>query len=145
MGYGIPRENVVIDIAWDDAAVQVHNPRVVEQIRRCTGLFFTGGNQRRVAAAFRGRDGGDTPALAAVRVVYERGGVVAGTSADAAVQGVRTLSASGPPIDTLDFGLASRSHHRGAFISHGLGMFRAGLIDEHFTRITGDWPGSRGR
>src|SRR5262249_10635297 len=54
-----------------------------------------------------------------------------------AVQGVRILSASGFSIDTLDYGLASRSHHRGVLLSRGLALFRAGLIDQHFNTFHG--------
>ena len=66
-------------------AGEERDPAVLEQIRACTGLYIAGGDQRMVAQALLGRDGRGTPALAVIREVYERGGVVAGSSAGAAV------------------------------------------------------------
>jgi cyanophycinase len=131
--YGVPRGRIVpIAITEANAAVMASDPAVVAQIMQCTGLFFGGGDQRRAARAFLGAEGRGTPALTAVRTVYERGGVIAGSSAGAAVQGERMISASGTPIETLDYGLAARSHDRGALLSRGLGLFPAGLVDQHF-------------
>ncbi len=130
---------LVIDITPGNALEQARNPDVVEQIRGCTGLFIAGGDQRLVSRALLGEDGRGTPALDAIRDVYRRGGVVAGTSAGAAVQGATMISApdDAAPIDTLDFGLAARPHHRGALLSRGLALFGYGLVDQHFNTSDG--------
>ena len=48
-------------------------------------IFFTGGDQKRITKALRNEDGENTPLLEAIWEVYNEGGVIAGTSAGAAV------------------------------------------------------------
>ena len=106
-GYGVPADRVeIIDITPINADKQANNPEVVTRIRGCTGLFFAGGDQLRIARAFLGPEGKGTPALDAAREVYDRGGVIAGTSAGAAMQSEVMISSTGIPVDTLDFGLS---------------------------------------
>lgn len=131
--YGLsPDDAEVIDITPANAAQNAHDPAVVSRIRACTGLFFTGGDQARIARAFLGPDGAGTPALEAVWAVYQAGGLISGSSAGAAMMSDPMLSSRGVPIDTLDFGLAADPHHRGSRLEPGLGFFRAGLVDQHF-------------
>jgi cyanophycinase len=142
---GVPPLKVtVIDILPDNAAAQTANPAIVEQILGCTGLFIAGGDQCRLTRALVGEGGRDTPALAAIRRVFGRGGVVAGTSAGAAALGERMLSASGLPnrtidygFDALDFGTSPVLSRRGLSLSQGFGFFREGLIDQHFDALRG--------
>ena len=144
-GLGVPPSKVaVIDITPGNAAAQASNPAIVEQILGCTGLFIAGGDQFRITRALVGEGGRDTPALAAIRQVFERGGVVAGSSAGAAVLSERMLSASGLPdrtldygFDALDFGIAPVLSRRGLSLSQGFGFFREGLIDQHFNAYRG--------
>jgi cyanophycinase len=103
-----------------------------------------GGDQFRITRALVGKGGRDTPALAAIRQVFERGGVIAGTSAGAAVLSERMLTASGLPdrtldygFDALDFGNAPVVSRRGLSLSQGFGFFREGLIDQHFNAYRG--------
>jgi cyanophycinase len=142
---GVPLLKIaVIDITPSNAGAQASNPAIVEQIRECTGLFVAGGDQNRVTRALVGEDDRDTPALAAIRQVFERGGVIAGSSAGAAVMSARMLSASGLPdrtldygFDALDFGKAPALSRRGLSMSRGFGFFRDGLIDQHFNAYRG--------
>ena len=136
--FGVPAAHIqVIDILPSNAAEHTHAPAILAQIRHCTGLFLAGGIQRKAALALLGADGQGTPALTAIREVYERGGVIAGTSAGTAVQGDLMISSFQLPIDTLDFGLATAAHHRGVIVSRGLGLFHYGLVDQHFNDSDG--------
>jgi cyanophycinase len=63
----------------------MNDEAVVEQVKKADGVFFTGGSQARITMALRTAKGDDTPMLQAVWEVYRRGGVVAGTSAGAAI------------------------------------------------------------
>ncbi|WP_406696800.1 cyanophycinase [Singulisphaera sp. Ch08] len=136
--HGVPKERIlIVDLTAANAAEKASDPVVVDQIRGCTGLFIAGGDQRLAAGALLGEAGRGTPALDAIREVLGRGGVVAGTSAGAAVMGDLMISAAGDPIDTLDFGLAAASHHRGVLVSRGLGLFPAGVVDQHFNTRNG--------
>lgn len=144
-GLGVPPAQVaIIDITPGNATAQASNPVIAERILGCTGLFVAGGDQLRITRALVGEGGRDTPALAAIRQVFERGGVVAGSSAGAAVLGEWMLSASGLPdrtidygFDALDFGKSPVASRRGLSLSQGFGFFREGLIDQHFDTFRG--------
>ena len=91
--------------------------------RACTGLFFVGGDQLRIRAAFSKR------AVERLHEFYQRGGVIAGSSAGAAVQSQVMIAANGTPLDVLE--------GRGLIVSEGFGLFTAGIIDQHFNTYRG--------
>jgi cyanophycinase len=82
------------------------------------GVFFTGGDQLRISSQL-----GDTPLEHRVREIYERGGVVAGTSAGASMMS-ETMLVKG----------SSRESHRvgDLHLAAGLGLIRDVIIDQHF-------------
>ena len=89
-------------------------------------------------------DGSDTPLLTEIRKVYQRGGVIAGSSAGASAQSATMLAVSGlhdrlidEGLDTLDYGITSHSDQRGLLLTRGFGFFKAGIIDQHFTQFRG--------
>lgn len=136
--YGVPADNVYsIEITSANAAMTAQDPTVVARIKASTALFFVGGDQLKITQAFYNADGSDTPALAAVRDVYANKGVIAGTSAGAAIQSELMLSAFGVPMDTLDVGLSSKPNQRGVYVSKGLGLFHGGVVDQHFNTYQG--------
>lgn len=81
-------------------------------------IFFSGGDQLRITSQI-----GDTGIEAKVRALYERGGLVAGTSAGASVMS-----------DTmLVKGTSSETHRIGDLhMAPGLGLMRDVIIDQHF-------------
>ncbi|MGB8955978.1 MAG: cyanophycinase [Tumebacillaceae bacterium] len=91
--------------------------------RECTGLFFVGGDQLRIMAAFSKK------AVERLQAFYQRGGVIAGSSAGAAVQSRVMIAADGTPLDVLD--------GQGLIVSKGFGLFTAGIIDQHFNTYMG--------
>lgn len=143
--YGVSAERVqLIDLTLANALQQAANPVVAAQIRGCTALFMTGGDQTWITRALLKPDGSDTPALAAIREVWQRGGLIAGSSAGAAAQSEPMISVSGLPddsldegMDALDFGLTQQAARRGLLVSRGLGFFRSGIVDQHFSQYRG--------
>jgi cyanophycinase len=82
------------------------------------GIFFSGGDQLRITSQI-----GDTGIEAKVRALYERGGVVAGTSAGASVMSETMLVK----------GTSGESHKIGDLhMAPGLGLVRDVIIDQHF-------------
>jgi cyanophycinase len=82
------------------------------------GIFFSGGDQLRITSQI-----GDTGIEAKVRALYERGGVVAGTSAGASVMSETMLVK----------GASSESYRIGELhMAPGLGLVRDAIIDQHF-------------
>ena len=143
--FGLSKDQIeILDITPFNAAKKASDPELVEQIQRCTGILIAGGDQRRITAALMTRDGDDSPVLAAIRGVFQKGGIIAGTSAGAAVQSELMIAAAGlsadaldEGFDPLDFGKSNSPKYRGLNVSRGLGVFRGGIIDQHFNQYRG--------
>jgi cyanophycinase len=93
-------------------------PEIVEAIGAAKAIFFTGGDQSRITAAILG-----TPAEAAVRKVYERGGVLGGSSAGLACMSEKMITGNG------DFTLLTAGNVE---IVRGLGYVTEAIVDQHF-------------
>jgi cyanophycinase len=110
-------------------AFAADDPVAVARVRAARGVFFTGGAQGRLVDALRPK-GVVTPVLDAMRALQRAGGVVAGTSAGAAVmseQMIRNL----PDL----VGALAGDVRRGEEIDAGLGFLAPGLVvDQHFLR-----------
>ena len=143
--HGVPANQIdIIDLTIENATRQASNPAVSAQIRACTGLLISGGDQSRITRALLHADGTRTAALQAIIDMWERGGLIAGSSAGAAVLADPMISDSGLPndsldvgMDPLDFGLTKQPSRRGVLVSRGLGLFRGGLLDQHFSQRRG--------
>jgi cyanophycinase len=82
------------------------------------GVFFSGGDQLRIASQI-----GDTPIEQRIRKIHREGGVIAGTSAGAAVMSETMLTG----------GASAESHRIGDLnMAPGLGLIRNAIIDQHF-------------
>jgi cyanophycinase len=82
------------------------------------GIFFSGGDQLRITSQI-----GDTGIEAKVKTLLERGGVVAGTSAGAAVMS-ETMLVKGTSKETHRIG--------DLHMAPGMGLIRDVIIDQHF-------------
>lgn len=98
----------------------------LERVNQATGVFFTGGDQQRLASALSG-----TELLGAMLELYYRGGVVAGTSAGAtALGGLMVLGAAEPDQDP---DRAVRTIRVGTVATRpGLGFMPIAIVDQHF-------------
>ncbi|PYE55370.1 cyanophycinase [Deinococcus yavapaiensis] len=99
------------------------NEEKLQSLDEATGVFFSGGDQLRITSQIA-----NTPVEAKIRALYEKGGVIAGTSAGASVMCETMLvkGASGESYRIGDLRMAP-----------GLGLIRGVIIDQHF--------GERGR
>lgn len=84
-----------------------------------TGVFFTGGDQMKITSQI-----GDTLIFRRLQEIYEEGGLIAGTSAGAAVMSETMLVAGGD----------EHSHVIGGSVrmAPGLGLIGDVIIDQHF-------------
>jgi cyanophycinase len=98
---------------------EAHDDGRVRMVRDAATVFFTGGDQWRMLERLH-----DTPLLAAICAHYERGGIVAGTSAGAAAAS-DTMIVGGPGA------IAPRTG--GARLADGLGLLPGTVIDSHFS------------
>jgi cyanophycinase len=107
---------------------------VVEQIRGCSGFYFTGGVQSRTVRVFR-PDGADAPALSALLQRYREGALVGGSSAGAAIMS-DPMIAGGSTTTALSRGVRRGSDDDdeagGVSLSRGIGFLPSAVVDQHF-------------
>lgn len=96
-----------------------YNPKYIRFMEHLTGAFFTGGNQLALTSAI-----GGTPLSQALYRMYERGGVVGGTSAGASAVS-RHMIMSGSK------GLSPRKGK--VSVAAGLGLLKNVVVDQHFS------------
>ena len=94
---------------------------VAARVRACSALWFVGGDQNRITSVFRPGAGG-TPAYRACLDVLRRGGVIAGTSAGAAMMSDPMIT-GGSSEDAL---------RGGANLAPGMGFLPGVITDQHF-------------
>jgi cyanophycinase len=110
-------KTVMLHVAGRDTA---NDRRNAEEIERSSGIFFTGGDQLRFTSLL-----GGTHVDAAIRSVYAKGTVVAGTSAGASVMS-DTMIVDGDSSDTATKSIVS--------MAHGMGLLEEVVIDQHFAQ-----------
>lgn len=128
---GSGRRVEAIDLTMKNA-VDAAAPGTVAAIERCDALWFTGGDQSRIVDVFRPAEG-DTPAYAAARRVLRHGGVIAGSSAGAAMM-CDPMIMGGRSDDALLGRTRGDGQDSGFAIGKGMGFFPFGLVDQHFLR-----------
>ena len=106
---------VVADVrSTDDAA----DGELGETVRGAGGIFFSGGDQRRIVEALLGTTVGD-----AVTEAFQKGAVVGGTSAGTACQSGLMITGDG------DFTVITADNVE---LWQGLGLFPGVIVDQHF-------------
>ncbi len=114
-------------LSGTDVDRAARDPAHVASIDRASGVFFTGGDQGRITRSLVDGNGRSTPVLAAVWRLFERGGVIAGTSAGAAIMS-ETMFFEPAEIPVL----LARGIERGVDLAPGLGFAGPGLfVDQH--------------
>lgn len=122
-------ETELVPLLWDEPR-SAFADNVVDLIRSYGSVFFAGGDQNKVVRSLV-RDGVDTPALRAIRELQRGGGLVAGSSAGAAVMSAHMIL-GGTSNEALSFGLVDDPDIPGLALGSGLGFFPWGVIDQHF-------------
>ncbi|MBK1875978.1 cyanophycinase [Pelagicoccus mobilis] len=149
--YGVDRDRIqIIPIAIRDDSTtndideskwnkNAWESELAEQVASCSAIWFTGGDQSRIMQALTDKAGSASPALTAVRTIYQDGGIIGGTSAGAAIQS-ETMILGGTSQQAFDHGTLTEypgmeSQENGPLVlGDGLGFFPHGIIDQHFDR-----------
>lgn len=121
----------LVPLAWRhmerEPADVVDDPDIVAAVREAHGVFFIGGGQERITRALRTSRGEPTPLLNAVWDVYHQGGVIAGTSAGAAIMSRVMYRNPDSVLDTLEQGV-----RMGQEIDQGFGFLdHRWFVDQH--------------
>ena len=110
-----------------DSLAAADDPELADAIRKAGGAYFAGGDQARITRALRRPDGSNTKVLDALWDMYRRGGVIAGTSAGAAIMSSTMFYKVDTVLSTLRQGVAD-----GNEIAPGLGFIGDDVfIDQH--------------
>jgi cyanophycinase len=118
---------VAPQLAGSDAQAAARDPRWVARVHDAHGVFFTGGEQARIVDTLA-PGGQPSPLLEAIRALHARGGLVAGTSAGAAVMSHAMIRDAENLVEVLKGRM-----REGQELGTGLGFAGDRLIvDQHF-------------
>jgi cyanophycinase len=114
-------------LAGRDVRKDAEDPEIVARVAKAGGVFFNGGDQSRITQTLVRADGSATALLKAIQEVHAKGGVLAGTSAGAAIMS-RTMFYEPPDVlRVLQDGLKL-----GSDIAPGLGFIGDEVfVDQH--------------
>ena len=112
------RAGTDIQIVHAGSRAAAQDPLLVERLDNATGIFISGGSQLKLSQYLVG-----TPAGDAIHAAYQRGAVVAGTSAGASIMSRFMISLG-------DEGLTPRQ--RTSQLTAGLGLLENVIVDQHF-------------
>ena len=115
-------------LAGADVRVNANDAAIAAQVDAAGGVFFTGGEQSRIVAALVEPDQHRSKVLEAIWAVYARGGVLAGSSAGAAIMSSTMFYQPADTLSVLKFGAAADK-----VLAPGLGFIGPQVfVDQHF-------------
>jgi cyanophycinase len=110
-----------------DYRAAANDPVLAAQVSSAAGAYFVGGDQARITEALRKPDGSSTLMLDALWQLYRRGGVIAGTSAGAAIMSKTMFYNVSSVLTTLKRGVAD-----GMEMAPGIGFIGDDVfVDQH--------------
>lgn len=127
---------VVNESEWKDNG---NDHALAKIVKKCSAVWFTGGDQLRTTRTLFKPDGSQTVVLEAVWDVYRSGGVIGGTSAGAAIMS-EVMIGAGTSIAALEYGVKKSftgedfPEDSGVLVTRGLGFFPHGIVDQHFNQ-----------
>jgi cyanophycinase len=110
------------------AADMARSAELCARVAAFGSVYFTGGDQAKIVAALSG-----TPVLAAIRAAQAAGGLVAGSSAGAAMMS-QPMILGGTSIEAVVHGVSEDPEEPGLLVGPGLGFFPFGIVDQHFIK-----------
>ncbi|NUP90228.1 MAG: cyanophycinase [Candidatus Sumerlaeia bacterium] len=127
-GKGGAGSAIAIDLGndWPGSA---ESPAIVSQIQSCGGIFFLGGSQTTLMNVLLRSNGERSAAFQAIWDLYLAGGMIAGSSAGAAIMS-NPMIRDGTSTGALLNGVTTNTS--GVRISTGAGFFEHGMTDQHF-------------
>ncbi|MGN2427257.1 cyanophycinase [Klebsiella electrica] len=123
---------VLAEVYGEGAAQAACDPQIVALVHDYGSVFFTGGNQSFITDALAPA-GVASPLLTAIRDVHAQGGLVAGSSAGAAMMS-DTMIVGGTSLEAATFGVITSPEQPGMLLGRGLNLFHWGIVDQHFIK-----------
>jgi cyanophycinase len=112
---------------------------VAAKVAECNAVWFVGGDQTLITETLLNKDGSDTLVLKAIRGIYDKGGLLAGSSAGAAIMS-KVMLAGGSSFGAMLQGSTtvyedmSDQEAGPVYTTSGLDFFKGGIVDQHFDR-----------
>ncbi|MFQ8430137.1 cyanophycinase [Amaricoccus sp. W119] len=125
-------EAEVCDLTAENAGQAAYDPANLGKVADFGSVYFTGGDQAKIVAALV-RDGAETPVLAAIRAAHRAGGLIAGSSAGAAMMS-GPMILGGTSLESVVHGCVTDPDRPGLLMGTGLGFFGFGMVDQHFIK-----------
>jgi len=124
----------LVPIFFENREESAFNAQLIERLCAFGSVFFTGGDQSRIVGTLV-QNGEETPALRAIRELYVAGGLIAGSSAGAAIMS-GPMILGGTSLNAVSRGVDKRQDSEEDFdafrLGEGLGFFTWGMVDQHF-------------
>ena len=118
---------IAVRLPKTDYRAAANDPALAAQVSSAAGAYFVGGDQARITEALRKADGTPTLMLDALWSMYRRGGIIAGTSAGAAIMSKTMFYNVSSVLSTLKRGVAD-----GMEMAPGLGFIGDDVfVDQH--------------
>ncbi len=130
--HGARAEAIPVAPQWPGVNLQeqLNKPELIEKVRSSQGVFFSGGAQAMITDTLQ-PEGKPTAMLQAIWEVYRRGGVVAGSSAGAAIMSVTMFRDAPDPLLVMKGGRL----RDGREVAKGLGFVGPRIfVDQHFLK-----------
>ena len=127
--YGADAFLVPLAVKWPGMAYQkvAQDAQLAAQVAASGGVYFAGGDQGRITQALVSPDGTQSAMLKAIWQVYQKGGVIGGSSAGAAIMSSTMFYDAQAVLPTLQNGVTD-----GKEIAPGLGFIGDEVfIDQH--------------
>lgn len=122
----------VIPVHADNASGSAFDPEILERVKAAGSIYFTGGDQAKIVGALI-QNGKDTPLLKTIRQVFKAGGLLAGSSAGAAMMS-KVMILGGTSFESVVHGITEDPDEPGLLVGKGMGFFPHGLVDQHFIK-----------
>lgn len=109
-------------------STEANSPAVLNQIKEVNAVYFTGGDQARLTEALLG-----TKLLEEIKNIYNKGGIIGGTSAGAAI--MSKIMITGDELLNSDSTHSFIEIKKGNIkTTEGFGFVTSAVIDQHFIR-----------
>ncbi len=122
----------VAPVYAENAAQSAHDPEIIERVSSYASVYFTGGDQSNIVSALI-QNGKETPLLRAIRQAFKEGGLLAGSSAGAAIMS-KAMILGGTSFESVIHGVSDDPEKPGLLMGEGLGFFPHGIVDQHFIK-----------
>ncbi len=108
------------------------NKAIADLVEDYGSVYFTGGDQALITGALA-PGGRESRVLKAIRKAHQKGALIAGSSAGAAIMS-EVMFSGGTSLEAATYGVVGDADEPGMLLAPGLGFFPWGIVDQHFIK-----------